>query len=339
MAEPSPLISVVICTHNGSRTLTLAMQAVMNQSLEHGVYEVILVDDASTDDSGRIASEAGARVIRREQSAGLAAARNTGLAAARGELIVFTDDDCEPAHDWLERLIAPLDDRRIDGVTGYTTTASTESLAFRYLQLRNPLRPLPLKILETTTPLARLRTYLRTETGPSPSLPAGARTYNLVGANMVIRRTVIDAVGGFDETFVQSEDEQLCRRIHEATGGATFVYEPAARTRHHYRPGFGDTLRRARIYGHGNALMSRWQRRMPVIYPFPLLLLLAFLYSLARRPRLLLGVAAGPVLCYARWLPTVTSRGAEGLIYPYMQLLQEASFLRGELHYLLHGDD
>jgi glycosyltransferase involved in cell wall biosynthesis len=335
MSNSGPLVSVIICTRNGSRTLRLTMAAVMSQSLDRAKYEVIVVDDASTDDSGQIAADAAARVVHRERSLGRAVARNAGLAVARGELVVFTDDDCEPESTWLEELIEPFADSHIDGVAGQTVTAATDRLEFRYLELRNPLRPLPEALLHTTSPWARLRNYLKMEVGPTREIDAGARLYNLVGANMALRRVHIDAVGGLDDSFLSSEEEQLCRSIHEQLGGATFVYQPSARVCHHYRPGFRDSLRRARLYGHGSVMVSRSRGVTPIVYPFPAGLAVGLVYAAARRRALLPAVLAAPLLCYARWLPTVKRRGWEGLLYPYMQFLQESAFLYGELQYAL----
>lgn len=331
MTDPPLLVSVIICTHNGSRTLGLTMAAITHQTLDDAKYEVIVVDDGSADGSAQIAADAGVRVVRRERNLGLAAARNTGLGETTGELVVFTDDDCEPEPDWLEKLIQPLADPAIDGATGHTTTASTDRLEFRYLELRNPLRPLPEVLLRTSSPWSRLRNYLKTEIGPTPTMSANTRVYNLVGANMALRRRHVEAVGGLDESFVTAEEEDLCRRIHEHLGGAAFVYQPSALVRHHYKPGFADSLRRARTYGRGSVVMSRARRVIPIVYPFPLVLGVAFLYASARRRTLVPAVLAGPLICYARWLPTIRLRGYEGLVYPYLQFLQEAAFLYGEI--------
>jgi O-antigen biosynthesis protein len=335
-AHPDPEVSCIVCTHNGSGTLGLAMAAITSQTLDRP-YEVIVVDDASSDESGRIASEAGAIVVRRDESSGLAAARNAGLAVARGEVVVFTDDDCEPAPGWLAHLIAPLEDPAVDGVTGLTTVASTSTLEFRYLELRNPLRPLPEVILRTKTPFRRLLQYLSTEVGPTPRLEANARVYNLVGANMALRRGTIEAVGGFDESFfTSSEEEELCVRIHAHLGGAEFRYEPAARVAHHYRPGFRDSLRRARHYGHGNIMFARHRGVMPIVYPFPVAIGLLSMGAVARRtPIWFAAVLAAPAVLYGRWLAAFPRRRSETLVYPYLQFLQELAFTWGEIRAML----
>ena len=331
-----PAVSVIVCTHNGSRTLNLALDALAVQTIGRERMELIVVDDASTDDSGELARSVGARVVRREQSRGLASARNAGIAAAQGEILVFTDDDVEPEPDWLEELLTPFGDPAVEGVTGRTASGSEDSIVFRYLAARNPLRPLPATLLTTRSPLQRLMNYLRTETGPSPSIANGSRVYALVGANMAIRASLMDELGGFDPGFVQSEDEDLSRRAQNLRGNnANFVYQDSAFVRHHYRPGLKDTLRRAKIYGEGNAHTSLEKGVQPAIYPFPFAVVLVLAAAVVRRPRGVPLAVLAPLAIYWRWVAfALARRNPEPALYPYIQLLQEAWTMYGEARYL-----
>ena len=323
-----------MCTHNGARTLESALRSLTGQRFERGTCEIVLVDDASTDETPQIAAAAQVHVVCRERSSGLAAARNAGLAAARGQLVAFTDDDCVADGDWLEQLVAPLlDDASIDGVSGYTSVGSDDSVPFRFLGYRNPLRPLPVSLLDSANPLVRLAGYLREDAGPRPAVEQHSRLYALVGANMALRRELLDAVGGFDEAMVQSEDEDLCRRIHRHLGGATFLYERRAHVAHHYRPGFTDTLKRGRTYGRGSALTKRQAGEFPALFPFPLIVASILLAALWR-PRAIAIAALAPLALYAGWWPVVLRRrDPEALLYPYMQLLQESAQLWGQFQY------
>lgn len=115
--------SVVIPCHNGARRIHLPLQALLAQDAGEGSFEVIVVDNASTDATGRVASGHPAvaglvqrgiscRVVR-EDAAGLAYARIRGVLEARAELVCFLDDDTAPAPDYISQGVAALSDPTI----------------------------------------------------------------------------------------------------------------------------------------------------------------------------------------------------------------------------------
>src|SRR3954470_1388602 len=120
--------------------------------------EVVVVDDASDDDTAAVAERAGARVVRLARQGGPGAARNAGVAATSAPLLAFTDADCEPAPGWLDALRGAL--RDADLVTGRVLPAGPARTFDRTLQLD----------------------------GVSPRFET---------ANLAVRRTTFDAVGGF----------------------------------------------------------------------------------------------------------------------------------------------
>jgi len=98
-----PRISVIVCSYNGERTLRDCCEGLLR--LEYPDFEVIVVDDGSTDDTAAIAHEYGFRVIS-TPNRGLGSARNTGLRVATGEIVAYTDDDARPDPHWLTYLAA-----------------------------------------------------------------------------------------------------------------------------------------------------------------------------------------------------------------------------------------
>src|SRR5207247_3830534 len=96
-----PKISVVVCTYNGASTIRDTLEAL--RDLDYPAFEVIVVNDGSTDETGQIASTYPYRVIN-EENQGLSRARNTGIAAATGEMVAFIDDDAYPDPHWLRFL-------------------------------------------------------------------------------------------------------------------------------------------------------------------------------------------------------------------------------------------
>ncbi len=95
-------VSVVVTAHNAMGTLGRVLDSVHAQGPAQPL-ELIVVDDASSDGTAALAEERRAHVIRSPINRGQGACRNLGWRAARGEVVVFIDDDCVPQADWLER--------------------------------------------------------------------------------------------------------------------------------------------------------------------------------------------------------------------------------------------
>jgi glycosyltransferase involved in cell wall biosynthesis len=340
--RPSPPeLSVVVCCHNGADALPTALTSLGRQTAEPDRYEVVVVDDGSSDATAAVAAEMGARVVRLEVNAGLAAARNAGVSAARGEIVAFTDDDCETETTWVAALLRRFTDPAVEAVGGKAVPGPGVDFATRFLRARNPLRPLSQDLLVSRRLSYRLFVYLRATLLGPPALTAGDRLYSVVGANMAFRRSLIFRLGGFDEAFrFGGEEEDLCRRAHDLPGGTRIVYEPAAGVIHHFAPGLRDTLRRARAYGRGNAReMLKRQEMRPIVYPFPMLTAVGVsLGLLTRRRAIVMAAAMIPLIGYPRWLvDAYRQRSLEPLAYPYVQTVQETQTMRGEIDGLRAG--
>ncbi|MCS6800636.1 MAG: glycosyltransferase [Chloroflexota bacterium] len=113
----SPLVSVIIPVHNGAATLRRCLTALRASTYPR--IELLLVDDSSTEPIAPLADEFGARLVRLEGGPyGPAAARNRGARAAQGEILFFTDADCEVHPDAVQRVVATLADPTVDAVIG-----------------------------------------------------------------------------------------------------------------------------------------------------------------------------------------------------------------------------
>src|SRR5436309_1229156 len=107
--------SVVIPARNAAGTIGECVLGVLSQSLPREMYEVLVVDDGSSDPTVAIARRLGVRVVA-QPPLGIASARNAGIRAAKGDPIVFLDPDCVPKLDWLAQTIAPFADPKVAGV-------------------------------------------------------------------------------------------------------------------------------------------------------------------------------------------------------------------------------
>jgi glycosyltransferase involved in cell wall biosynthesis len=114
----APTVSVVVCAYTMARwhLLGRALESVRSQTVP--AVEILLVVDHCPELLARAEELPGVRVFANVGPRGLSGARNTGVAAARGEVVAFLDDDAMAAPDWLEHLLRPYDDPGVVGVGG-----------------------------------------------------------------------------------------------------------------------------------------------------------------------------------------------------------------------------
>lgn len=191
------MISVVVPAHNAAKTIEACLHVLHHQSIAEA-YEIIVVDDGSTDDTFRLAQKAGAIVLQQSQ-AGAAAARNTGIRAATGDIICFTDADCTPTLDWLAQLTAVFANTAVSGGKGIYRTHQREWVA-RFVQQEYEDK---YDLLRTQETIDFIDTY-----------------------SAAYRRQVLVEAGGFNEQVFYVEDQELSFRL--AAQGHKMVFQPAA---------------------------------------------------------------------------------------------------------------
>jgi glycosyltransferase involved in cell wall biosynthesis len=134
MRTQPPTISVVIPAYNAAHTIGVCLDALERQTAPRSDYEVIVVDDGSSDETCALIERRPGVHLMTQAHAGPAAARNLGVECAAGNVVLFTDADCAPAADWIERMAAPFDDTEIVGAKGAYTTEQ-RSIVARFVQL------------------------------------------------------------------------------------------------------------------------------------------------------------------------------------------------------------
>ncbi|HVS00990.1 MAG TPA: glycosyltransferase [Thermoanaerobaculia bacterium] len=275
------MISVVVCTRDRPAALARCLTALAR--LDDVAYEVVVVDNAPSDDAAaRVVDATPFRYVR-EDRPGLDRARNRGAAEARYSLIAYTDDDVEAEPGWLSGIAAAFADPGVAGVTGRVLAADLSTPAQRLFERYGN----GMDKGET----ARLFRY--DQLGAFGRLAVQAVG---VGANMAFRRAALETVGGFDPTLDVGTpahgagDLDLFHRLLRA--GFILRYEPSARVRHHHRREMAELRRQLRDNGRsfGVYLLKRWREGRP-----------AERVSLA-------------AFCLLRWGPWLTGRLAKGAL-------------------------
>ncbi|MFL5577777.1 MAG: glycosyltransferase family 2 protein [Gemmatimonadaceae bacterium] len=227
-------LSLIVCTRDRRDRIGATLGALARLAGARP-WELVVVDNGSRDGTAELLRDFAAAApfpvtIASEPAPGLGRARNAGVAAARGALLAFTDDDCYPAADFVESWCDVFDDPGV----GYGGGR---------ILLHDPL-DFPITV--------------RTETAPIPLAPGAFVDPGLVqGANMAFRREVVVALGGFDPrlgpgTPFVSDDVDLAARASAA--GVRGGYFPGPVVRHHHRrraPDEVEALRRTYDRGRG----------------------------------------------------------------------------------------
>ena len=235
-------ISLVVSTRNRARRLPEFLACLTRVESPAGGWELVLVDNGSTDTTADVirqfaaASRFPVRCVYATPP-GLSHARNAGLRQARGRIVAFTDDDCYPRPDYLRAIVDAFDLSRA-GVLGGRVVLHDPSDA-------------RVGVKDTLAPF---------EIPPGSFVKPGV----IHGANMAVRRHVLEAIGGFDPFLgagtrcMAGEDTDFIARAVWA--GWTARYDPKVVVAHHHqrRPGAdADRQRRAYDLGRG-AYYARW---------------------------------------------------------------------------------
>jgi glycosyltransferase involved in cell wall biosynthesis len=243
----TPKVSVVIANYNGERTLDLCLRSLQDLNYPH--YEVILVDDGSTDRSRAIAKNyPNIREIDHPANKGLSVARNTGIEAATGQIVAFTDSDCRADEDWLYYLIGDLLQSKFAGIGGHNLLPPDDSWI--------------------------AASVMASPGGPAHVMLTDRLAEHIPGCNMAFYKWALDDIGGFDPVFHKAGDDvDVCWRLQQQ--GYEIGFSPGGFVWHYRRSTVKDYLKQQRGYGEAEALLvhrhpeyfnwfggSQWQGRI-----------------------------------------------------------------------------
>jgi O-antigen biosynthesis protein len=221
-------VSVVVATFNGGRTIQACLNALTR--LNYPDCEIIVVDDGSTDSTPEIAARFPSVRYIRQNNSGLSAARNTGIAAASGEIVAFTDDDCRPDEDWLHYLIGDLLRSDFAAIGGHNFLPPDDS---------------PVAAAVAASP-----------GGPAHVMLTDREAEHIPGCNMAFYKWALEEIGGFDPTFRKAGDDvDVCWRLQAQSrrigfSAAGFVW-------HYRRATVKAYLKQQAGYGEAEALLAR----------------------------------------------------------------------------------
>ncbi len=227
-----PSISVVVCSYNGSATIADCLDGLSR--LDYPDYEIIVIDDGSTDATPQIAQSFGVRLIS-TPNRGLSRARNMGLMVARGEIVAYTDDDARPDPHWLTYLADTFLRTDHVGVGGPNIAPPGDGF------IADCVANAP--------------------GGPVHVLLSDRVAEHIPGCNMAFRREALEAVGGFDPRFrAAGDDVDICWRLQER--GWTLGFHAGAMVWHHRRNSVPAYWRQQVGYGRAEALLEqKWPEK------------------------------------------------------------------------------
>lgn len=203
MAKPDPTITVILCSNNGRETIAQALDSVARQTLDQSQYEVIVVDDGSTDGTSQVASQYASnhqnyQCIRTETNQGLVAACNLGLASASGKYVIRLDDDDEFEPEILGEMVHPLNLDETDLVYSDRCEAMLDSGVKHYISLKT------------------------------------FNVFQMTAAGVMMRRRILEELGGYRPLFWEEYD--LYMRYAEKSG-RPFLHIAKSLYRYNRRPG------------------------------------------------------------------------------------------------------
>ena len=272
--NPTPAASVVIPVLNGAATLDELLVALKAQVGVAGGFEIIVVDNGSTDRTTEIVRAHGATLMH-QPVRGPSAARNLGLAQARAEILVCTDADTIPTRRWLAALLSAFADPETMQATGPIHGWQPTTAAERFACAR--------KVFDCQ------------KTARHPLHPFA------IGMNHAVRRSAAREIGGWDETMTSGEDVDFGIRMNQRFAAPIHFVEQAVLF-HRHRSDDEALWKQARWHGAGFALV---RRRHSASFPWT-----AWESGVVRASLLAMHVT-GPLVRLGRALRLLNARRAE----------------------------
>jgi glycosyltransferase involved in cell wall biosynthesis len=221
-----PKVSVVVASYNGGRTLPACLNSLKH--LNYPDYEVILVDDGSTDDTAKIAAQFPEVRTIHQPNMGLSNARNTGIKAATGAIVAFTDSDCRADEDWLYYLMGDLLKTDAAAIGGHNFPPPEDNWVAGAVAV--------------------------SPGGPAHVMLDDRNAEHIPGCNMAFWKWALDEIEGFDPIYRSAGDDvDVCWRLLQRDRKIAFSH--AGFVWHYRRNTTGAYLKQQRGYGVAESLL------------------------------------------------------------------------------------
>ena len=221
-----PKVSVIVCSYNGGQTLEACLSSL--KKIDYPDYEVIVVDDGSTDNTKEILSHHPWVKAIHQTNHGLSVARNVGATASTGDIIAYTDSDCMADPDWLFYLVGTLLSGDYAGVGGPNISPPAEN----WHQACVAAAP----------------------GGPSHVLLTDVVAEHIPGCNMAFHRWAFDRIGGFDPEYRKAGDDvDFCWRLQQEN--LVIAFSPSAIVWHYRRFTLKAFRKQQEGYGEAESLL------------------------------------------------------------------------------------
>lgn len=221
-----PRVSVIVCGYNGGQTLESCLLSL--KAIDYPDYEVVVVDDGSTDNTKEILSHHPWVNAIYQENRGLSVARNVGASAATGEILAYTDSDCMADPDWLYYLVGTLLSGNYAGVGGPNISPPAQN----WHQACVAAAP----------------------GGPNHVLLSDVVAEHIPGCNMAFHRWAFEKIGGFDPEYRKAGDDvDFCWRLQQE--GEVIAFSPSAIVWHYRRFTLKAFRKQQEGYGEAESLL------------------------------------------------------------------------------------
>ena len=226
MTNNKATASIIVCVYNRADKIADCLTSIL--AMHRGDYEIVLVDDASNDETPATLEafkqahpDIRVQIVRNEENLGVSGTRNAGIQAAHGDFVFFTDSDCSVEPDWLSRMLVELENSGAAAVAGAVVEPEPGNLAERAYR------------------------------GGSQISRNRMQNRSLIGGNMGFSREVLQRYRFDDALEYGCDEDDLAMRL--AADGHRMVFVPQAVVHHHHPLSVRSYLKMALARGRGSA--------------------------------------------------------------------------------------